>query len=124
MLTAKFHEAMIAQYGDVIETVREANNIVTVDFKAGTAQATRDAINGQIATFNFNAPAANYKQFMIDCFNDGALTAATRRDISQMGLWFVEGQKQIALAIWALLSGGASAAAIRQHATDNNFTLP
>lgn len=63
-------------------------------------------------------------QFLIDVFNDGTIPAAARRDVSQMGLWFRQGERQVALAIWQLLSGGASATAIRNHATNNNITLP
>lgn len=127
MKVAQFHEYTQAKYGDVLDSVVNTDNTVPgiiLRFKANVTQSTRDAVAAEISTYQFSQPDPNFKQFLIDVFNDGAIPAAARRDVSQMGLWFKLGEKQVALALWQLLSGGASAAAIRQHALDNNVVLP
>lgn len=96
-----------------------------IDFKPEATQAQRDQANGLSNTFDWLDKAdPNFDKFMTDVFNDGTISAAARRDVSQMGLWFIAGKKQIAQAVWGLLSGGASAAAIRTHATNNGITVP
>jgi hypothetical protein len=121
-------DTSLRQAGIPIDGVSGSGPSCRIDFKPSATTQQRNDAQAMASAFDWlDTPDPAPKSFIVDCTADVNIPANSRLAINVMGLWYMRGEKQLALAIWTQLKASLTAgqvSAIQAHATDNNITLP